>query len=122
MTRTLKPHDITEPRLVIRTMDEAGPGGANHVYGIWKADQPFDGQPMATISFQNGGIAECGVNGVTHEALLTIIVDRLGCFQAGNYPHPSNEQARLFCLLAMNALHQRTHERLKRGVEGKVVA
>jgi hypothetical protein len=121
MTRTLEPHDITEPRLVIRTMDEAGPGGANHVYGIWQADETHC-SPLATISFQNGGISECGVNGVTHEALLAIIVDRLKCFQAGRYPHPSNEEAKLFCLLAMNALHRRTHERLKRGVEGKVVA
>jgi len=122
MMRTLRPHDITEPRLVIRTLDEAGPGGANHVYGIWKAGEKPPLPPLATISFQNGGIAECGVNGVSHEALLTIIVDRLGCFQSGDYPHPSNEEAKLFCLLAMNALHRRTHERLKRGVEGKVVA
>jgi hypothetical protein len=39
----------------------------------------FFGQAL----FQNGPIAEVGVNGVTHEVLLAIVADRLRSFQKG---------------------------------------
>ena len=39
------------------------------------------------IRFQNGPIAEAGVNGLTHEALLAVLEDRLVGFQSGPYHH-----------------------------------
>ena len=95
--------------------DEAGAGGASHVYLIGNTTTE---RHMATVSFQNGPIAECGVNGLTHEALLTIIADRLTSFQEGPYACDFNEVALAHVLMARNALLQRTRERQGRGVEG----
>ncbi len=70
------------------------------------------------ISFQNGPIKEVGVNGVTHEALLAILIDRLRSFQAGPYSNRANAIALTKMEEALMWLQQRTRERIKRGVEG----
>lgn len=121
---------MREAHLQIRATDAPGFGGACHNYEIWRLG--WGGQAgygslvpcekLCDIKFQNGGIQEVGVNGVTHEALLAVVIDRLEQFQAGPFPSLHNEQALLFTKLALNALHQRTVERMKRGVEGKVQA
>ena len=69
----------------ISVVDEPGSGGANHVYQIdlfsGPGVVPGPTAPAWTlISFQNGPIKEVGTNGITHEALLAIIVDRLKAF------------------------------------------
>lgn len=128
--RVLKTHEITPATIEIRATDAPGLGGACHDYELWAVEYAAqDGYgskvpcaKLADLHFQNGGIREAGVNGVTHEALLAVVIDRLEQFQAGPYPSPYNEQALLFAKLALNALHQRTAERLKRGVEGRVQA
>ena len=71
------------------------------------------------IFFQNGPIRENGVNGVTNEALLAIVIDRLRSFQLGPFPSPSNAAALLNCEHALSQLQQRTKDRIKRGVEGE---
>jgi hypothetical protein len=45
------------------------------------------------IQFQNGPIAEAGVNGITQEVLLAIVADRLRSFQAGPYACQENADA-----------------------------
>lgn len=73
--------------LTITAEDDPGSGGANHLYMIrgfntgTNPSCPFvarHGSPAehATVLLQNGPIAEVGVNGVTHEALLAIVIDR----------------------------------------------
>ena len=86
--RELTSHKVNglNEALKIEVLDEPGAGGANHVYGI--TDSTFIGgsePPKVTcpIRFQNGPIAEAGVNGISGEALLAIVEDRLKCFQAG---------------------------------------
>ena len=74
------------------------------------------------VLFQNGPIQEAGVNGITQEALLAIVIDRLRSFQAGPYPSPENKMAMGFCELALEQLQIRTKNRLARGVEGKTEA
>lgn len=71
----------TEP-LIVAATDEPGHGGASHHYVIEAGDYPR----MLTIQFQNGPIAEGGVNGVTNEALLAVVADRLRGFQKGRTP------------------------------------
>lgn len=109
--------------LVITVQDEPGAGGAHHLYRIegftaanpslpaWKRDG-------IDIVFQNGPIAEDGVNGLTHEALLAILIDRLECFQAGPFANSYNETAMHYLQAAQVALQNRTRERMSRGVEG----
>lgn len=72
------------------------------------------------ISFQNGPVKEDGngVNGITHEVLLAVLIDRLEGFQAGQYANPHNQLALDHLRGALEALHDRTRARIARGVEG----
>ncbi|KVR99176.1 hypothetical protein WK29_30460 [Burkholderia vietnamiensis] len=68
--------------------------------------------------FQNGPIAEAGVNGITQEVLLAIVADRLRSFQAGPYACRENALALTKIEEAQHWLQQRTIARMRRGVEG----
>lgn len=112
--RELTGHKVNpaNDQLTIRVMDEPGHGGTCHVYQIsWPKN-------VRTLEFQNGPIAEAGINGVTHEALLAILIDRLEGFQSGPYANEYNERALDNLKTAQALLHQRTKERMARGVEG----
>lgn len=102
-------------RIGITVMDEPGSGGAHHYYAI-----DVDGSETTGIDmyFQNGPIAEEGVNGITHEVLLAILVDRMRCFQAGPFACRENALALTKLEEAQHWLHHRTRARMARGVEG----
>ena len=125
--RTIHDHQVNPANdtLTITVLDEPGSGGANHKYVV----SGYDGSANASASrdfhhckteilFQNGPIPEVGVNGVTHEALLAIVADRLRSFQNGPYACKANACALTHIEEAMHWLHQRTLERMRRGVEG----
>lgn len=129
--RQLTDHQVNSAngQLKISVLDEPGAGGACHLYSIEgfdtssNASDPFTarhGGPatVSTVLFQNGPIGEVGVNGVTHEALLAILVDRLRSFQAGPYACRENALALTKLEEAQHWLHTRTRARLARGVEG----
>ena len=102
-------------RIDITVMDEPGAGGACHHYAV-----DVDGSETAglDIYFQNGPIAEEGVNGVTQEVLLAIVCDRLRSFQAGPFACRENALALTKIEEAQHWLHSRTLARMRRGVEG----
>lgn len=133
--------------LAIDVLDEPGQGGANHQYMIsWgevkrgprptiaqieellaKDDktkislQPDGGIAIGnttTISFQNGPIQEAGVNGISQEALVAIVIDRLRSFQAGPYACRENAVALTQFEQGLMWLQKRTRDRMARGVEG----
>lgn len=113
--RTLTDH-IANPanaELTIEVLDEPGQGGANHLYSI----SGIATGPVG-IDFQDGPIKEAGVNGITHEVLLAIIIDRLRGFQSGPYKCRENAVALTKCEEALMWLQKRTRDRLARGVEG----
>jgi hypothetical protein len=104
--------------LKVVAVDSPGSGGANHLYQIHvdesKETLP-DGKTVSVlISFQNGPIT----NGVTHEALLAIVIDRLQAFQKGPFACRENALALTKLEEAMHWLKHRTEARLARGVEG----
>src|SRR4051812_2063584 len=108
--RTITDH-IANPvndRITITAMDEPGAGGAHHYYTV-----DVDGSETAglDIHFQNGPIAEHGVNGVTQEVLLAVVIDRLRSFQAGPFACPENADALTHATEALEALKSRTRER-----------
>jgi len=104
--------------LIVTAADEPGSGGAHHGYSIrWKNERDKT-EPRCYIGFQDGSIKEVGVNGVTHEALLAIVIDRLQCFQKGPFACRENAIALTKIEEAMHWLQHRTNERLRRGVEG----
>lgn len=70
------------------------------------------------LLFQNGPIPEAGVNGLTHEVLLEILIDRLSGFQAGQFACDANQLCLDHLKAAQEILLNRTRERMARGVEG----
>lgn len=105
-------------RLIITAIDEPGSGGANHQYDVEVKNKEEEYDLLCHVPFQNGPIDEAGINGVTHEALLAIIADRLRSFQAGPYASRENAVALTKIEEAMMWLHKRTLDRMRRGVEG----
>jgi hypothetical protein len=133
--RTIDFHKINPANdtITITVEDGVGPGGANHLYvmtGLNTGSNPSDpfegkyGSPAehATILFQQGPINVCGVNGVTQEVLLAIVIDRLRSFQQGPYSCRENALALTKCEEALHWLQQRTLDRMRRGVEGTTQA
>jgi len=100
----------------IFTRDDPGSGGANHKYVIMTEARL--GTIETPIDFQNGGVADVGVNGLSNEALLAIVQDRLEGFQSGPFAAPSNAEALYHVLQAADTLRARTEDRVQRGVEG----
>lgn len=122
--------DSANHQLTIEVMDEPGQGGAHYRYDIYgfdtrgnpaekcngpETDYVWLGLP---VIFQNGPIKEVGVNGVTHEAFLAILIDRFRSFQAGPYNNEENQNVLHYLEQAMFWMHERTRKRLARGVEG----
>lgn len=121
-TRKLTSHIVNglNECIEISVLDEPGPGNACHNYQIHGKQGPLDHHPIPTIDirFQNGPIAEAGANGISNEALLAVVEDRLKSFQAGPYACRENALALTHLQEAMHWLHHRTRERVARGVEG----
>jgi hypothetical protein len=121
--RELTSHKVNglNEALRIEVLDEPGPGNACHVYGITSTEpRRADTAPAVTlpVRFQNGPIQEVGVNGISNEALLAIVEDRLMGFQSGQYACRENALALTKIQEAMMWLQKRTRDRVARGVEG----
>lgn len=117
MKREITDHSQTSSDPIkIHALDGPGPGGASTIYQVTFA--PPSLKSPVNIPFQFGGIRETGVNGLTNEALLAIVVDRLRCFQQGKFACAENQQAMELAQQAIKVLHSRTAGRVARGVEG----
>ena len=111
-----------DENLQVYVNDETGAGGACHKYSIVKREiDPEKGgqQELGYASFQNGNIIENGVNGITNEALLAIVIHRLKGFMRGPFPSIYSDKALRFTKKALRWLERRTLDRKARGVEGK---
>lgn len=117
--RELTSHKVNglNDALRIDVLDDPGQGNACHAYRISDGSGGL-GRDYADIHFQNGPIAEAGVNGISNEALLAIVEDRLLGFQSGEFACRENAIALTKLQEAMMWLQKRTRERVQRGVEG----
>jgi hypothetical protein len=108
--------------LQINVLDAPGQGGANHEYEIRyfpkEGDHQYAEGEAQRISFQNGPIKEFGVNGISGEALVTVVIDRLRSFQTGPFACRENALALTSLEEGLMWLQKRTRDRLARGVEG----
>jgi hypothetical protein len=111
--RTFRPihtdHNGVETRAI--TSDD-GQDTDGHRYLV------IHGRNHTTLSFQNGPIKEAGVNGLTNEALIAVLVHRLQ-FLNGKFPCRENALAITKLQEAGMWLDQRTMDRILRGVEGE---
>lgn len=108
------------PVLRIVVKDEPGPGGANHHYQILMPNPNGPGEILAgEAKFQNGPISNnADINGISNEALLAIVQDRLEGFSKGPYPSDFTNLALASVSSALEHLGARTAERVEREVEG----
>jgi len=123
-------HNPCNKALTIEVHDEPGQGGACHKYSLeWRKQNTGRGfrdpetgawHDACILLFQNGPVNEDGngVNGITNEALLAVVLDRLRGFQTGEYACRENALAITKIEEAMHWLHSRTRQREARGVEG----
>lgn len=103
---------------------EPGQGGAATSYRIfipeWVALKPgvtvhYD------LSFQDGPIkSPADYNGLTNEALIAVVIDRLRSFQSGQFSCRENAVALTKFEEGLMWLQKRTRDRQARGVEGKL--
>jgi hypothetical protein len=117
--RTITDHKLNglNDALTINVLDEPGQGGACHEYDILTplVEGAYAG---CRIRFQNGPIQEAGVNGISGEALIAVVIDRLRSFQAGPFACRENAIALTKLEEGLMWLQKRTRDRMARGVEG----
>lgn len=120
MGREITSHKVNglNEALLVHVLDKPGCGNACHEYQIRGLEPHAEGIELCNVFFQNGPIQEVGVNGISNEALLAIVEDRLKGFQSGEYACRENALALTKLQEAMMWLHSRTRERVARGVEG----
>ena len=104
------------------TANEPQAGGASTEYIIDLSKKGDFGEiihELTTFKFQTGNPLE-QVNGITNEALLSILIDRMQGFQSG--PFSTREGAIVITKLeeALLWMFKRTMDRMDRGVEGKM--
>jgi len=93
--------------------------GASHEYAIHLTDdtEPY---PFTTVRFQRGPILDPeSCKGITNEALLAIVIDRLRGFQQGAHACRENGFALTKLEEAMHWLRERTLSRVAAGIEGR---
>jgi hypothetical protein len=93
----------------------SGEDVAGHLYMI------LSGPKVTELEFQRGGVADNGVNGITNEALLAVVIDRINFLNA-KFPCRENALAVTKVQEALHWLEARTKARISRGVEGKETA
>lgn len=130
--RKLTDHQIPglSETIEIEVLDQPGHGGACHRYAIRPTQVVNEHTPNGSqilrascvIRFQNGPIKEHGLNGITEDVLLTVLIDRLRSFQAGPFASPDNANTLHHLEAALNSNQKRTKERLARQVEGTSAA
>lgn len=99
--------------------DERDPenGNSSHLYLVSELGRE-DAENHADIEFQHGPVKEVGINGITNEVLIEIVLDRLAGFQSGKFACLANANA-IHCFReGLGHLMGRTADRIARGVEG----
>jgi len=107
--------------LRIDVMDDPGDGGACHEYRVSLVNPGDEATPLTVrqeISFQKGALDDKGLNGISNEALLAIVIDRMQGFQTSKFACRENALALTSMEQALMWLQKRTRDRIARGVEG----
>lgn len=117
-TREITTHKAHEQdrQPILHALGHPTIAGAEQDYELIYHDEgmPDTIVPINFVSLESAGI--------TNEALLAIVKDRLEGFQAGKFPCQENEDALAGVNHALKYLHKRTLDRIARGVESKATA
>jgi hypothetical protein len=97
-----------------------GPSGACIEYLIRGKEGPINNHPIPSvyIKFQNGNPNTEGANGITQEALTTVLIDRFESFEAGMFACEENALVLHHLQRALWYMTVRSHRRIVEGKEG----
>lgn len=111
---------MNEKNVVVSATDDAddNAGAAHHEYRVAVTDNTGKVVEDVRLHFQHGPIQEIGVNGITDQALLAIVLDRWRCFQKSKWANRETAVSITKLEEALMWQHKRTLDRLDRGVEG----
>lgn len=123
--RTITTHHTNDANKALDVQaDDRDPanGNTSHLYAI-RVLPPgetvtLDNIKIVGIPFQHGPIGEVGINGITNEVLLAIVIDRIEGFQSSKWACEENARALTNVREALADLESRTKARQERGVEG----
>jgi hypothetical protein len=122
LLREITTHKVSglNESIAIHVLDSPSIGGASHHYLIGSVLNPIKSGKISPVDihFQLGPILKVGINGVSNESLLAVVIDRLQSFQRGDFACRANDMALVKLEEAMHWLHARTRGRMNRGVEG----
>jgi hypothetical protein len=96
---------------------DVGAGGAFTQYTLNYFNKVTGQFPQCSLKFQVGNPAD-GINGISNEALLAVLISRMEMFQASQFACMQNETALNCCKTAMEFLKARTQIRVDKGIEG----
>ncbi len=119
MVRELTGHKggIVNDAISLKAMDDPDAGGACRMYYAAYQNSDNCGEVVA-FKFQNGSPQTVGVNGITNEVLIAILIDRLEGFQSGPFACEENHEAIYSLNRAKDFLNFRTEKRNLAGIEG----
>ncbi len=99
----------------VYSVDEKGPGGANHLYSVKSTTGNF----LTTVQFQNGPRnVQKSIEGVLDTDLLEMIRHRYTAFQSGGFANKETEMALMHIENALLWLNKRSEDRAEREVLG----
>lgn len=110
-------NDLVTVTVIDGPMISRDPAGTSPAAPLYQIETPNGARVQ--LNFQNGPISEVGVNGVTNEALIVVVLDRMREFQK-NPQFACRENALAITKLeeALHWLHARTLARMRKGIEG----
>lgn len=98
---------------------EPGSGNAPVQYIITLQGDGVPARAPTVLNFQNGPIkGPADFNGLTNEAMLAVLIDRMRGFQSSPFACRENALALTHMEESLMWLQKRTRDRLARGVEG----
>jgi hypothetical protein len=115
----IKDHQTNDLNKAIKVVadDRSEDTGGSYQYDVFikSGDGPL--LALETFMFQKGPVHEFGINGLTNEVLLAIVIDRLRGFLSGPFTCRENAMALMKLEEGLMWLQARTRDRIARGVE-----
>ncbi len=114
--------------VAVYTDDERASDAAHHKYKIvvnsWTEDGESGSYPVEVcdLKFQNGGLKEVGANGITDQALIAVVLDRMRSFNDGQFRCRENSMIITKLEEAMLWMEKRSNDRARRNVEGERIS
>lgn len=119
-----KNNRFNREHIVVTAVTPPAPDGACKHYSIaavipaQTSDSSEQVVNQSTLDFQDGSIAEVGPNGITDQALLAVVLDRMRGFNNGPYRCRENSVIITKIEEALMWMEKRSNDRARQGIDG----